>query len=196
MQLTDILFYFFSAIAAGAATGVILSKHPVHAVLSLVLTFVATAVLWLLAQAEFLAIVLVLVYVGAVMVLFLFVVMMLNVEIEELKPIKCHLPIAIGLASVLFALLTTWILRANSQTLLLPITSETANVQRIGYTLFTEYVLPFEIAGVILWVAIIAAIVLTFRGRQGLNKSPSPSVQLSTTKESRLTLVKMKAEPP
>ncbi len=198
MSLPPILFYLFGAMALTSAVSVVFAKHPVRAVLSLVLTFVATAGTWLILQAEFLAIVLVLVYVGAVMVLFLFVVMMLDVEIEQLKgALVRHFPIAFGLTACLAFFLISGFLQANSQTITLNwVGPQDRNVEQLGYALFTDYILPFEVAGVLLLVAIVAAIALTFRGKQGMNRAPNPAEQVTATPKSRLKIISMKAERP
>ena len=196
MTLSEPLFFLFSATAVTAALAVILSKNPVHAVLSLVLSFFATAGIWLLAEAEFLAITLVVVYVGAVMVLFLFVVMMLDVAIEKHKsPLLRHMLLTVLTGGGLLTALVYWIWTANSYSVLLPYTPEgVSNVAHIGYALFTQHILPFEVAGILLLAAIIAAITLTFRGRQGANKSISPASQIRVRKEDRLKVLSMPSE--
>lgn len=196
MPFSSLLFFFFAAIALSAALGVIFSKNPVHSVLSLVLAFVASAVLWMIAQAEFLAIILILVYVGAVMVLFLFVVMMLDVDMEELKrPFIRHFPVALLVAGSLAALLIQWILEANSGVLSLPFfTAEEHNVVDLGQALFTNFLVPFEVAGVILLTAMVAAIALTLRGQQDNNKTINPASQSAVKKEDRLKIIKMASE--
>ncbi len=198
MTLPEGLFYFFSAMALSAALNVIFSKHAVQAVLSLVLTFVSTAALWLIAQAEFLGIILVLVYVGAVMVLFLFVVMMLDLPASSRGSVPTgYRWLALGGAGGLGALLLYFIWQANSDTVFLPEVGEQAsNVRDVGYELFTGYLLPFEVAGVILLAAMVAAIVLTFRGRQGMNKYIDPSRQVQVRKQDRLKIVSLARENP
>jgi NADH-quinone oxidoreductase subunit J len=196
MSFSTLAFYFFAAIALSAASALILSKNPVHSVLSLVLTFVATAALWIIAQAEFLGIVLILVYVGAVMVLFLFVVMMLDVELEELQSsFMKHIPLAVLISGLLAALLIQWILEANSVVLELPFVSADAkNLSDLGQALFTRFLVPFEVAGVILLTAMVAAIALTFRGKQDLNKAIDPALQFQAKKENRLKIIKTMSE--
>ena len=195
-SFSGLAFYLFAAIALSAASAVIFSKNPVHSVLSLVLSFVATAALWIIAQAEFLGIVLILVYVGAVMVLFLFVVMMLDIELEELQSsFKKHMPLAVLVAGLLAVLLIQWILEANSVVLELPFVSvEARNLSDLGQALFTRFLVPFEVAGVILLTAMVAAIALTFRGKQDLNKSIDPVLQFQATKENRLKIIKTMSE--
>lgn len=192
MSFSVLAFYFFASIALSAAGAVIVSKNPVHSVLSLVLTFVATAALWIIAQAEFLGIILILVYVGAVMVLFLFVVMMLDVDLEELRSsLKQHLLVAVLTAGTLAVLLVRWIVAANSNFLELPMVSaEAENVRNLGEVLFTRFLLPFEVAGIILLTAMIAAISLTFRGKQDKNKGIDPALQSQVKKSDRLRIIK------
>ena len=194
-------FYAFAAIATLAATGVITLKNPVHAVLSLVLTFFSTACLWLLLQAEFLGIVLVLVYVGAVMVLFLFVVMMLDINTTPLREgFTRILPVAVLVAAVMFfEMLALMGVQAGKRDVGLSAADPAAvaglsNLEWIGRSLFSEFMLPFEIAAVILTVAIIAAIMLTLRRRPGA-KHQDPARQAAVRREDRVRLVKMKAEP-
>ena len=196
LSFSEGLFFVFTAMAVGASLGVIFSKNPVRSVLCLVWAFVATAAVWLLAQAEFLAIVLVLVYVGAVMVLFLFVVMMLDSEEEIKQPsLLKWLPLALlGGGGLLLALLK-WIWQSNADTLFLPFVSvSSSNVTQIGQLLFTDYILAFEVAGVVLLVAIVAAIALTFRGQQGSSKKTDPALQVLVSKAGRLKIVSMPSE--
>jgi NADH-quinone oxidoreductase subunit J len=189
------IFYVFALVTTLAALAVITVRNPVHAVLFLVLTFFSTACLWLLLEAEFLAIALVLVYVGAVMVLFLFVVMMLDVNIDPLREgFARHLPVAVLVAVIMAVEMITLIgLRRFGQVIDSPDPALAAgmhNVEWLGYTLFTDYVLPFEVAAVVLTVAIIAAIVLTLRRRPG-TKHQDPSLQVQVRKADRLRMVKM-----
>jgi NADH-quinone oxidoreductase subunit J len=194
MPIEKIIFYFFAAILLGAASMVITSRNPVRAVLFLVLTFIAASGLWLLLEAEFLAIILVLVYVGAVMVLFLFVVMMLNMNTAPLKEgFTRYLPLGI-LIAVLFVGQIIWLLLENQN--IIPELSALVrhgpdynNTAELGLALYTHYLFPFEIAGVILLVAIVAAIALTFRGGKGLRKQ-DVSEQVKVTKADRLKIVK------
>ena len=169
-----ILFYSFAAILMGAALGVIFSRNPVHAVMFLVLTFFQSAVLWLLAEAEFLAIVLVLVYVGAVMVLFLFVVMMLDIDFAELRAgFARYLFFGIVLAVFLAIELVLGLEAFRAGAIKLgtatsaPVDAAVPNLEAIGALLYTKYVFLFEAAGLILLVAMIGAIVLTHRKRSG-----------------------------
>ena len=198
MMLHSILFYVFAAIMFGAALGVILSRNPVHAVMFLVFTFFNAAILWLLAEAEFLAIVLVLVYVGAVMVLFLFVVMMLEVNIEAAKRgLTRYAPLGIGLALVMAIELINviWLRgQGSGATAGFAATPEGySNTKALGSVLYTEHVYAFEIAAVILLLAIIAAITLTMRKRPGL-KVQNISKQVAVRAKDRVRVVKMDAE--
>jgi len=189
------LFAVFSASTLVSALRVITARNPVHAVLYLVLCFFSAACLWLLLQAEFLAIALVLVYVGAVMVLFLFVVMMLDIHIDRLRSgFWRHLPLA-TLVGVAIAL-QLWLVLANGhwQFLTPPATdiAKIGNTKALGELTFTEYLLPLQIAGTILLVAIVAAIALTLRRRtDSLHQRPSEQVRVRA--RDRLTLVHMPA---
>ena len=198
MMLHSILFYTFATIMFGAALGVVFSRNPVHAVMFLVFTFFNAAILWLLAEAEFLAIVLVLVYVGAVMVLFLFVVMMLEVDIEAAKRgLTRYAPLGIGIALVMAIELVNVIwLRSSVSTDIggFAATPEGYNnTKALGSVLYTEHVYAFEIAAVILLLAIIAAITLTMRKRPGI-KVQNISKQVAVRAKDRLRVVKMDAE--
>ena len=198
MMLHSILFYVFSGVMFGAALGVILSRNPVHAVMFLVFTFFNAAILWLLAEAEFLAIVLVLVYVGAVMVLFLFVVMMLEVNIEAAKRgLTRYAPLGIGLALIMaIELINVIWLRGQGQDAALGFIDTPEgynNTQALGAVLYTEHVYAFEIAAVILLLAIVASITLTMRKRPGL-KVQNISKQVAVRAKDRVRVVKMDAE--
>ena len=198
MIFHSILFYLFAAVMLGAAMGVVLSRNPVHAVMFLVLTFFQSAVLWLLAEAEFLAIVLVLVYVGAVMVLFLFVIMMLEVNIEAAKRgLTRFAPLGIGIALLLVVELIQLIwLRSragDSATGFVATPEGYSNTKALGSVLYTEHVYAFEIAAVILLLAIVAAITLTSRKRPGI-KVQNIAQQIAVRSEDRLRVIKMDAE--
>jgi NADH-quinone oxidoreductase subunit J len=198
MMLHSVLFYVFAAIMFGAALGVVFSRNPVHAVMFLVFTFFNAAILWLLAEAEFLAIVLVLVYVGAVMVLFLFVVMMLDVNIEAAKRgLTRYAPLGIGLALIMAIELVNVIwLRAQTDESLMGFVENPegySNTEALGAVLYTEHVLAFEIAAVILLLAIIAAITLTMRKRPGL-KQQDIAKQVAVRAKDRIRVVKMDPE--
>jgi len=193
-----ILFYSFAAILIGAALGVILSRNPVHAVMFLVLAFFQSAVLWLLAEAEFLAIVLVLVYVGAVMVLFLFVVMMLDINVERVQgSFTKYAPVGLLIAGLMVIELVQviWVRsRPDGVTMGFAETPEGySNTEALGAVLYTEHVYAFEIAAVVLLLAIVAAITLTMRRRPGL-KVQDIARQVATRRQDRVRMVSMKAE--
>ena len=198
MMLQSVLFYLFAAVMLGAAMGVVFSRNPVHSVMFLVLTFFQSAILWLMAEAEFLAIVLVLVYVGAVMVLFLFVVMMLDVNIEAAKRgIARYAWVGIGVALLMVIELIQLIwLRSQgvaSTGGFAPTPEGYSNTKALGAVLYTEHVYAFEIAAVILLLAIIAAITLTMRKRPGL-KVQDIAAQVAVRAKDRVRIVKMDAE--
>lgn len=191
------VFYLFSGFAVLSALGVVFAKNPVHAVLLLVLTFVTSAGVWLLLEAEFLAVTLVLVYVGAVMVLFLFVVMMLDIESGGMgQSYYKRIPFGLVVLGGVIALLSLFVgpKYFGSQMVEIPLPSPSTynNIESLGELLFTRYLLPFEVAGVILLVAMIAAISLTFRGRRA--KGQKASKQVFTRKSDRLQVVSMAAE--
>lgn len=193
-----ILFYLFAAILIGAALGVIFARNPVHAVLFLVLSFFQSAVLWLLAEAEFLAIVLVLVYVGAVMVLFLFVVMMLDVNVEKFRGgLTRYAPLGAIVAGLMVVELVQviWVRGGGgeSASAFQAMPEGYSNTEALGAVLYTEHVYAFEIAAVILLLAIVAAITLTMRERPGLKKQ-NISRQVSVRSADRVRLVNMPSE--
>ena len=196
-MINGILFYAFSAVLVFAALGVISSRNPVHSALFLVLSFVQSAALWLLLEAEFLAIVLVLVYVGAVMVLFLFVVMMLDVNVEQMREgFTRYLPLGLIVALVV-AVEIGYVVGFKSDDFPFGAfseshTAEYSNIKELGAVLYTEHVYAFELAAVILLVAIVAAITLTMRRRPGL-KVQKVSEQVSVRREDRVRLVKIDA---
>ncbi|MDH5432850.1 MAG: NADH-quinone oxidoreductase subunit J [Gammaproteobacteria bacterium] len=194
MSFQVIVFYGFATWLIFSALMVISSKNSVKAALFLVLSFVGAAGIWMLLEAEFLAISLVVVYVGAVMVLLLFVVMMLDVDYAALKQgfVK-KLPLALLISIGFFLMLYRFIDGSfDSEAYAAPAAkaADYSNIKEIGRVLYTEYVLAFEIAAVILFVAIIAAIALTFRGRRN-RKTQNINKQLQANKENRLKIVKM-----
>lgn len=198
MSFLAILFYFYAAILVAAALGVIFSRNPVHSIMLLVLAFFNSAILWLMAEAEFLAIVLVLVYVGAVMVLFLFVIMMLEVNIEAVKRgLTRYAPLAIVIALTMAIELVQLIWMRGQATELpgvfVAYPEGYNNTKALGSVLYTEHVYAFEIAAVILLLAIIAAITLTMRKRPGL-KTQKIAEQVAVRSEDRIRIVKMKSE--
>jgi NADH-quinone oxidoreductase subunit J len=191
-------FYMLAAVALSSAVAVISFRNPVHSVLSLVLTFFSTACLWLLLQAEFLGIVLVLVYIGAVMILFLFVVMMLDVHAAPRREgfIK-HFPVAMAVAAVMFAEILVLMNAGGSNQAAFPaqnpaLAAHESNLHWIAESLFSRYMLPFEIAAVILTVAIVVAVLLTLRRREG-TKTQNASQQVLVRAADRVRLIKMEA---
>jgi NADH-quinone oxidoreductase subunit J len=198
MNTTVVLFYLFALVLLFASVRVITARSTVHAALFLVLAFGNAACLWLLLRAEFLAIALVLVYVGAVMVLFLFVVMMLDIKIDPLREgFARYLPVALVVAVVMAAEMFTLIGVQRAVPTQAAIAAAAApgvsNTEWLGRAMFTQYLLPFEVAAVILTVAIVAAIALTLRRRTG-TKTQDPSRQGMVRREDRVRLVKMNAE--
>lgn len=193
MDFKIVVFWVFAAILVVAALRVITARNPVHAALFLVLSFVSASGLWMLLQAEFLAITLVLVYVGAVMVLFLFVVMMLDVNIDALRAgFRRNLPVAlvVGLVVILelaFVIISAFKVPEQAATLT---AIDVGNTRALGRELYTDYLYPFEIAGTILLVAMIAAIALTHRKRKD-SKAQNPSEQVAVRREDRVRLVKI-----
>ena len=194
----SILFYWIAFVVVVAALGVISARNPIHSVMFLVLAFVSSAVLWMLLEAEFLAIVLVLVYVGAVMVLFLFVVMMLDINVQRMREgLTRYAPLGIGVAVVVI-LEIAHVVWFKAQGFSLGVAPQSApadysNTEALGAVLYTEYVYPLELAAVLLLVAIIAAIALTMRQRPGLKKQ-NIAKQVAVRAEDRVRLVKMKTE--
>ncbi len=188
----------FSAVLIAAALGVVFSKNPVHAVMFLVLAFFNSAALWLLLEVEFLAIVLVLVYVGAVMVLFLFVVMMLDINVESARAgIGRYAPVGLTVAAIMvFELVHVIWYRSQSIAAAAaerPELAEPSNTKALGAVLYTEHVYAFELAAVVLLLAIVAAITLTMRKRPGL-KVQDIGKQVSVKASDRVRIVKMDAE--
>ena len=191
MSFELILFYLFATVLVLAALAVISVKNSVHAALFLVLTFFTSAALWLLLQAEFLAIALVLVYVGAVMVLFLFVVMMLDIKSEPLREgFIRYLPVGIVVA---VAMLVEMIGLIGVRTMAITAPADpggASNTAWLGNALFSQFLLPFEIAAVILTVALVAAIMLTLRRRVG-TRHQNPAEQVAVKASDRVRIVKM-----
>lgn len=197
MIFTNFIFYTLAAILIFAGLRVITTRNPVHAALNLVLAFFTASGIWLLLEAEFLAIVLVLVYVGAVMVLFLFVVMMLDINMDKLREgFWEYLPMA-GTIGLLMAVEMTMVLSGRYFAEGKPVAHVAgySNTAELGRVLYTDYLLPFELASVVLLVAIVAAIVLTLRDRKE-SKSMNPAEQVLVKKQDRLRIVKMEAVVP
>ncbi|MGX5731835.1 NADH-quinone oxidoreductase subunit J [Pseudoxanthomonas beigongshangi] len=201
MDWVNIAFWIFAGIAAVAAGAVISVRNPVHAVLCLILTFFSVACIWLLVGAEFLGVALILVYVGAVMVLFLFVVMMLDIDIAKMREgwVK-FLPVGVVVAvAMLVQMLTLIGVKARTGAAFpdnaAAAAADVSNTAWLARSLFTEFLLPFEFAAVILTVAVVAAVMLTLRRRAGA-KHQDPSEQSRVKAGDRIRMVKMAAEKP
>ena len=197
---TTLAFLGFAATAAIAALATISARNPVHAVLWLVLTFFSVACTWIIGGAEFLGVALVLVYVGAVMVLFLFVVMMLDIDLAPLREgYVRYLPVGLIVALVMLAQILALIgVKAAAQVPFADnaaVATDVSNTTWLARALFTEFMLPFEVAAVILTVAVVAAVMLTLRRRPGA-KHQSPSAQSRVKAGDRLRMIKMDAEKP
>jgi NADH-quinone oxidoreductase subunit J len=200
VELVQVLFWVFAGILAISALSMILVKNPVYAALLLVLSFFTSAAIWLLIEAEFLAVVLILVYVGAVMVLFLFVVMMLDINIEELRARVTRYALLGGVAAgvVVFEIVSVvW-----SRSLGVDVTTGAqataanySNTAELGQVLYTQYVYPFELAAVLLLIAIVAAISLTMRKRAN-HKQQDIARQVAVRREDRVRIVQVAAERP
>ena len=198
MPLLSILFYLFATVLVVSAAMVVTIRNPVKAALFLVLSFFSAACIWMTLEAEFLSIALVLVYVGAVMVLFLFVVMMLDIDVESMREgFARNLPVGDLVAGVMVVEFAVVMMsdRFDSQSLPRPVGhgSDYSNTKELGLVLYTDYVFAFEVAGLILLVAIIAAIVLTMRRRPN-TRYQSPSEQVKVSKSERLRIVSMPTE--
>jgi NADH-quinone oxidoreductase subunit J len=198
--LVEILFWVFATVLVVSALAMILVRNPVHSALLLVLCFFTSASIWLLIEAEFLAVVLILVYVGAVMVLFLFVVMMLDINIEEVRKGLTRYALLGGVTAgvVVFQIVSVvWArsLGATAQAAPVPKPADYSNTAELGKVLYTEYVYPFELAAVLLLIAIVAAISLTMRKRPNL-KQQDIRKQVAVRSADRLRIVKVAAERP
>jgi NADH-quinone oxidoreductase subunit J len=198
MEFRTLVFYFLAAILVVASLRVVTLRNPVHAALHLVLAFFSACGVWILLQAEFLAIALILVYVGAVMVLFLFVVMLLDIDLDRLREgFWSYLPLGAIIALLVVAEMVLVLFSAKYGEVLEsevpPVDAAFSNVQAVGRLLFTEYVYPFELASVVLLVGIVAAAALTFRGKRK-SKLVDPSEQVFVKSEGRVRLVRMPAE--
>lgn len=207
MSIAVLAFYVFAGVAVFSAVMVVASKNPVHSVLFLISTFIAAAGLFVLMGAEYLAMVLIVVYVGAVAVLFLFVVMMLDVDFVEMKQgFLQYLPIGGALAAVvlfeLILVVSVWAFPSDAELARAhpaPTAAETVadpngptNIEAIGLILYTDYVHYFQIAGIVLLVAMIGAILLTFRAREGVKKQ-DPARQVARRREEGVELVDVKS---
>ncbi len=198
MEFKTFVFYVLASILVLAALRVITARNPVHAALFLVLSFVSASGIWMLLQAEFLAITLVLVYVGAVMVLFLFVVMMLDINLDRLRQgFWSYLPVG-ALVGILLAVEMALVLGGSyfsSDAMPGPpgAPADYSNTREIGKLLYTDYVYAFELASLVLLIAMVAAVTLTLRKRKGV-KSIDPELQVHVKREDRVRLVSMPAE--
>ncbi|MEJ0039376.1 MAG: NADH-quinone oxidoreductase subunit J [Gammaproteobacteria bacterium] len=197
MLLVTGLFWLFAAILVIAALGVIISRNPVHAALSLVVCFVSSAAIWLLIEAEFLAVVLVLVYVGAVMVLFLFVVMMLDINIESLRSGFTRYAWLGWITAAVVIVEIVGVVTAKTMGIdvtkgMTPQAENYSNTTELGTVLYTKYAYPFELAAVLLLVAIVAAIALTMRKRPNL-KVQDINAQTAVRAQDRVRIIKMEA---
>ncbi|MBK7903224.1 MAG: NADH-quinone oxidoreductase subunit J [Proteobacteria bacterium] len=198
-MIVNVLFYVFGAILVLTALGVITARNPVHCALFLVAAFLNSAVIWLLLQAEFLALTLIVVYVGAVMVLWLFVVMMLDVDVEKLRQgFTRYAPLGALIALIVAAQigLVVYVRKLGLDETAAAVVDRPAdysNTQELGHLLYTQYLYPFEIAAVILLVAIVAAITLTMRDRPG-QKVQDIGKQVAARAKDRVRIVKMDAE--
>ncbi len=193
-----LIFYGFSLVLLAAGVGVITARNPVHAALFLVLAFFSGSGIWMMLEAEFLSIALVLVYVGAVMVLFLFVVMMLNIDLDRLREgFWKHLPLGAGVAVLMVVemilVVTSRQFSALGREGSAPAGVGISNTRELGLVLYTDYVYPFELAAVILLVAIVAAIALTLRRRKD-SRHLDPSTQIKAQARDRIRIVSMRAE--
>jgi NADH-quinone oxidoreductase subunit J len=193
-MLETVVFYVFAAVLVLSGLRVITARNPVHGALFLVLAFFTAAALWLLLRAEFLAIVLVVVYVGAVMVLFLFVVMMLDIDIERVREgFWRNLPLALLVGGIMVAEMVAVLASRYFATRVQELPPGVSNTQQLGRTLYTDYAYAFEIAAVVLLVAIIAAIALTLRARKDTRRQ-DPSAQVRVRRGERVRLVSMPSE--
>lgn len=197
MEFTSYVFYILSAILLLASLRVITARNPVHSALALVLAFFTAAGLWILLEAEFLAITLVLVYIGAVMVLFLFVVMMLDINLEELRRgFWGYLPAAVVVGGLMVVEMIM-VLGGKDFGLAAPTPhpADFSNTKELGRLLYTDYVYPFELAAVLLLVAMIAAIALTHRKR-GDTRQMNPADQVKVKRADRIRMVNLKPQKP
>jgi NADH-quinone oxidoreductase subunit J len=201
MTITDFLFFAFAGVVIVSALGVVTSRNPVHSALFLVLTFFSCSAIWLMLEAEFLAITLVLVYVGAVMVLFLFVVMMLDINVAKMREgFVSYLPVGIVFALLMLAVMVYVVGPVGPDVMgtaaldnAVKHAADYSNTEALGEVLYTDYVLAFEIAAVILLVAIVAAITLTLR-RRPTTKYQTPGKQIKVKRDDRLKIIKSDAE--
>lgn len=197
MEFTTALFYAFSTLLVIAAVRVITDRNPVHSALFLILSFFSAAAIWMLLQAEFLAIVLVLVYVGAVMVLFLFVVMMLDIDMAKLRAgFWTHLPLAALVGFIIVVEMSAVLLKGffAHQSAVPAAAASIGDTRELGKLIYTQYLYAFEIASIILLAAIVAAVALTLRRRKDI-KYFDPGAAVRVKRKDRVRLVSMASEP-
>lgn len=194
MPISTIFFYLFAAVLVASSVMVITSRNAIHSALYLVLAFFTSGAIWMLLKAEFLAIAIVLIYVGAVMVLFLFVVMMLDINVDKLREgFWRYLPVGLVVAMVMVAEMAMVLKAPYFEFEQAPNASAHSNTQTLAHEMFTNYAYPFEIASLILLVAMIAAVALTYRRRQGL-KYVDPASQIAVKAADRMRIVQMPVE--
>ena len=198
MDIQSIIYFMFAAVLVASAIAVVTVPNPVHSALFLIVSFFSAAGIWIMLQAEFLGILLILVYVGAVMVLFLFVVMMLNLNTTQKREgFKKTLALAVGLGALIVVQMGSVIFsrlhRPSVSTVATDLSIEGSNTRKIGKVLFTEYALQFELAALILLVALVAAVVITLRNRKEA-KVQNPSKQAQTRAKDRLSVVNRPAD--
>lgn len=197
MEFKTFVFYFLATVLVFASLRVVTLRNPVHAALNLVLAFFSASGIWVLLQAEFLAIALILVYVGAVMVLFLFVVMLLDINLDRLREGFWSYLLLGAIVALLIVAEMSLVLYARFSGVSESVAGQTgasfSNAKAVGRLLFTDYVYPFELASVILLVGIVAAVALTLRGKRK-SKAVSPSEQVFVKAKDRVRIVKMPAE--
>lgn len=193
-MITTVFFYVFATILILSSLKVITAKNPVHAVLFMVLAFVTSACMWVMLNAEFLALTLILVYVGAVMVLFLFVVMMLDIDVEVMrKGFWKNLPLALCLGLVVLLEMVMVLVRKPDLYVVERASDSVANANQLGWVLYTEYSYPVELASIILLLGLVAAVTLTLRTSSKNAKYQNIAKQVAVTSVGRIDMVKMKA---
>ncbi|MGV6852888.1 MAG: NADH-quinone oxidoreductase subunit J [bacterium] len=196
LALTDILFYMYATVLIGSAIGVVTASKQVYSALFLVLAFFTASVLWILLEVEYLAITLLVVYVGAVMVLFLFVVMMLDPKTEPRRSqLKLYVPVGLIVAGIMAFEIVTAVIAGKLENLPQPVPRDAdySNIADLGHLLYSKYIFNFEVAAMILLVALIAALTLTLRKRDDVIRV-NPSKQLNAKASDRVRIVSMKAE--
>ena len=190
MDIISILFYLVTSVVILSSIALIAVNNTVHAALLLVLIFFNTAILWLMMNAEFLAIVLVLVYVGAVLVLFLFVIMLLDIQVQKTVSKKLYLIFSVVISIIMFAELYMVIFYHDFENIVIEnLSQDTSNTYEIGLLLFTEHIFSFEVTAFILLVAIIAAIAINMSDRERALRQ-DPAKQILESKKSRLKIIK------